>query len=402
MLGLFAVVLVCLIFVYFFAKWCFALEIAIHSQSRDVAEYAVELSPNEPQTHFALAVWQEKTFLPEDLTRSLTEIETATALSPNDFRLWLALGKARERGGDSVGAEKAMQKSLALAPNYSEVLWATGNFYFRQGKTADAFPLIRRSAEIDPIFVAPAISVLWQIFDGDLARIKTALGDSPQINSYLASFLSKEKRFDEAVEIWNDLPENEKNTTYKQIGDEIFAELIAEKKFNTALKIKNRAGEAGKIFNGDFEQPIQQTTTNIFDWQITAGTKPAIGQNNETKHSGNASLFLIYNSDDGKDLRQIQQTVAISSGKNYTFEYFYKADLKTLSTIRWEITNAADGKILATTEPISKSADWTSLKTTFNAPENSEAIIIRLVRAECQQGFCPISGKVWFDDLTIN
>lgn len=400
-LVLFAAILFCLIILFFFAKWCFAYEISVHSKDRETAQFAVDLSPNESQTHFALSVWQEKTFLPEDLIKSISELETATALSPNDFRLWMALGKARERNGDSVGAQNALQKAFALAPNYSEVQWALGNLYFREGKTDKAFPLIRRAAENNPTYVAPAISVLWQIFDDDLSQIKDALGDSPQINASLAAFLAKEKRFDDAVEIWNTLPENEKNTNYKQIGDEIFAALIGDKKFNTALKINNRAGEAGKIFNGDFEQPIQQKTTNIFDWQISGGAQPKIGQNNETKHGGNASLFLIYSSDDGKDLRQIQQTVAIAANKSYTLEYFYKADLKTPATLRWEITNATDGKILATTEPISKNSDWTNLKTNFTAPENSEAIVIRLVRAECKSAICPISGKIWFDDLTI-
>lgn len=399
---LFAAVLLCLVILYFFAKWCFAYEIGVHSQDRETAQFAVELSPNEPQTHFALSVWQEKTFLPEDLTKSLAELEKATSLSPNDFRLWLALGRARERSGDSVGAENAMRKAFALAPNYSEVQWALGNFYFREGKSNEAFSLIRRAAETNPIYVVPAISVLWQIFDGDLSQIKNALGDSPQINASLAAFLAKEKRFDDAVEIWNTLPENEKNTNYKQVGDEIFAELIADKKFNTALKLKNRTDDAGKIFNGDFEQPIRQKTTNVFDWQISDGAQPKIGQNNETKHGGNASLFLIYNSDGGNNLRQIQQTVAITPGKTYTFECFYKADLKTSATLRWEIANADDGKALATTEAVSVNADWTNLKTNFTAPENSEAIVIRLVRAEYQQGLCPISGKVWFDDLTIN
>lgn len=386
---------------YFFAKWCFAYEIGVHSQDRETAQFAVDLSPNEPQTHFALSVWQEKTFLPEDFIKSLAELEQATALSPNDFRFWLALGRARERSGDSVGAENALQKAFALAPNYSETQWALGNFLFREGKPDKAFPLIRRAGENNPTYVVPAISVLWQIFDGDLSQIKTALGDAPPIKASLASFLAKEKRFDEAVEIWNTLPENEKNTNYKQIGDEIFAELIADKKFNTALKLNNQAGEAGKIFNGDFEQPIQQRTTNVFDWQISDGAQPQIGQNNETKHGGNASLFLIYNSDDGNNLRQIQQTVAIVPGKTYTLEGFYKTDLKTSATLRWEIANADDGKILATTESINKTSDWTNLKTVFTAPENSEAIVLRLVRADCKPGICPISGKIWFDDLTI-
>ena len=186
---------------YFFAKWCFAYEMAVHSQNREVSEYAVELSPNEPQTHYALSVWQEQTFLPEDLKKSLVEIETATALSPNDYRLWLALGKIRSLNGDSAGAENALKKAQSLAPNYSEVLWAMGNFYFRQGNITEAIPLIRRTAEIDSNYRIPAISILWQMFDGDVSQIKNALGESPQIKAALTDFLMKQGRSDQAVEI---------------------------------------------------------------------------------------------------------------------------------------------------------------------------------------------------------
>ncbi len=401
LLGLIVLGFIILIVFYFFAKWCFAYEIAVHSQNREVSEYAVELSPNEPQNHYALSVWQEQTFLPEDLKKSLVEIETATALSPNDYRLWLALGKIRSLNGDSAGAENALKKAQSLAPNYSEVLWAMGNFYFRQGKITEAFPLIRRTAEIDSNYRIPAISILWQMFDGNVSQIKNALGESPQIKAALTDFLMKQGRSDQAVEVWNTISESEKNTEFQQIGSDLFTILIAEKKFRTALKIKNRMEETEKFYNGGFEEPIQQSTNNVFDWQISGGLKPVIGQNNESKHSGNTSLFIIFKSDDGKDFRQIQQTVPIISGKNYKFEFFYKTELKTSATFRWEIVDTAESKILAVTKPIEANSDWTSLSADFTVPENSEAVIIRLAREDCKQGLCPISGKVWFDDFTI-
>ena len=60
------------------------------------------------------------------------------------------------------------------------------------------------------------------------------------------------------------------------------------------MKIKNRMEETEKFYNGGFEEPIQQSTNNVFDWQISGGLKPVIGQNNESKHSGNTSLFIIF------------------------------------------------------------------------------------------------------------
>jgi hypothetical protein len=112
-------------------------------------------------------------------------------------------------------------------------------------------------------------------------------------------------------------------------------------------------------------------------------------------------LKLIFNND-GKVFRNVSQTIAVETNKKYVFETFYKSELKTAATVKWEIVDAADGKVLASTEAIAANADWTSLKTEFVAPETTEAVTIRLVRVACTSTPCSIAGKVWFDDFSLN
>ena len=119
------------------------------------------------------------------------------------------------------------------------------------------------------------------------------------------------------------------------------------------------------------------------------------------KHGGSRSLILFFNSDTGKDLRKIEQTVVVESGKNYKFEGFYRADFKTLGTIGWDIIDAGDGKVLASTDEISNSNDWKTFSADFATPPTTQAIIIRLGNLNCKQGICPISGKLWFDDFSL-
>jgi thioredoxin-like negative regulator of GroEL len=404
--------LFCLAGVFFFAKWCFGNTIAVQATytperaaPKDVAELAIYLAPNDPQSHYALAVLNEKSFLAEDLPKSLAEYEKATALAPHDFRLWLALGTARERTGDAAGAEKALRKALELAPNYAEVQWTLGNILLRQDKTDEAFAEIRKAVASDAKYVGPAVSTAWQAF-GDIARVKQTLGDSVQINSALAVFLAREKRFEEALQIWNALPENEKKTTFKQNGEDIFKEMIAAKKYRSALEVQRQFSETanqavGKFTNAGFEEKIITASPNIFDWQIPEGLHPQIGPNNAQKRGGNLSLVFIFNSSDGKEFRTVSQTIAVEPGKKYNLEAFYKSELKASATLRWEIADVSDGKLLATTAAVSANADWTSLNAEFTAPENTEAVIVRLVRDGCKTSICPISGSIWFDDFSI-
>lgn len=403
--------LICLAAIVFFVKWFFANSISAQAPSKDVAEFSVGLAPNDPQTHYALAVLNEKTFLPADLSKSLTEFEQATALAPYDFRLWLALGKARERRGDAAGAEAALRQALALAPNYAAAQWTLGNVLLRQGKTAEAFNEIRRAATAnDAAYKNQTITTAWQIFDGDLAAVRQHIGDAPNLNAALAVFLAKAKRFDEALEIWNRLSPEEKKTNLKSDGENLFGEMLAGKKYRDARRVQQSFDDQpeaerfapGKIFNGGFETEVMREKAGIFDWRIADGAQPQIGFDDAQRHGGNRSLVIIYNSANGKDFRLVSQMAVVKAGKTYQFELFYKADLKTAAAFRWEVVDAADDKVLATTGAISTNADWTNLKAEFTTAENTQAVTLRLARESCKSIICPISGKVWFDDFAIN
>lgn len=406
--GLLAAGVIILIAASYFARWYLAASIARHAAYKEVAEFAVGLAPNDPQAHYSLAVLSGKVFTPENLAQSLSEYEEAAALAPNDFRVWLALGTARERAGDQSGGESAVRRAVELAPNYSQAKWTLGNILLRQGKTNEAFAEIRAAAQTDTTFVNPAIVTAWQIFDGNVGQIKQNIGDSNQTNALLAVFLARQKRFDEALDVWNSLPNQEKTTAFKETGEQLYNEMLAAKKFRSAAQILSQITDAemrrpvtGQIGNGGFEWEVKTKDAGIFEWQIADGSKPQIGFDDAQKRSGNRSLVVVFNSPDGKDFRGITQTVAIEAGKNYQFETFYKSELKTFAALVWEVSDAADGKVLATTGATVPGSEWTSLKVGFNAA-GAEAVTIRLAREVCKSSLCPISGKIWFDDFALN
>lgn len=401
---------VCVGSAYVFAKWFFANTISARAVHKEIADFAVGMAPRDPQTHYASAVLHEKTFLPDDLRKSLAEFEQAVALSPNDFRLWFELGRARERSGDADGAAKALRKAMELAPNYSQVEWTLGNFLLRQGNETESFALIRKAAEGDKSFASPAITSAWQLFQGDVARMKSYVGESVNLRAAFALLLAREKRFDEASEVWSSLPETARKVDFKANGDEIYQKMIEARKYRAAIQVFPDIVESdekrfvlGKITNGGFEANISPQNPAVFEWQIGEGVEPQIFVDKAQKHGGEISLVMVLNNRDGKAFRNISQSVAVEANKKYVFETFYKSDLKTANTFKWEIVDAADNsKILASTEAIAPVADWTSLKTEFVAPEGTEGVAIRLARMPCGTTLCPITGKLWFDDFSLN
>ena len=54
----------CLLFLtltFFVVKWCVGDVIAAHAPAKDIAQLGVDFAPNDPQTHYALAVISGKT-----------------------------------------------------------------------------------------------------------------------------------------------------------------------------------------------------------------------------------------------------------------------------------------------------------------------------------------------------
>lgn len=399
---------ICLISVFFTAKWCLGYTIATRVEYKEIADLTTSLAPSDPQTHYASAVLFEKTFLPDDLQKSLAEYEKAAGLAPWDFRLWLALGKARGTIGDPVGAEKALRRALELAPNYSEVHWTLGNNFLRQGRLEEGFAKIRQAADGDVKYAIPAVTIAWQILDADTAKVRQNLGDEPKMNAALSLFLIQQARYDEAFEIWSDLPDDLAATAFRAQSEQIYNALAGVKKYRYALQIKARLEQSenklyavGKITNGGFENNVKQEKAGLYEWQIGDGHQPLIGFDDQVKHGGNLSLVIIFNSPDGRDFRPVSQLAAVQKSKAYRFETFYKAELKSSATLRWEIADALDGKILATSEAISTNAGWTKIGLDFSTSPDAEAVIIRLARVVCGSTICPITGKVWFDDFTL-
>ncbi len=191
---------------------------AMRTDLPEIADLATRLGPDDSQTHFTAAALYEKTFLPEDFQRSLTEFEKAAALSPANYILWLELGKARRRAGDTSGAETALRYAVSLAPNYAAPRWALGNTLVRQGRADEGFAELRAAAAANPTYAAAAVRSALQTLDGDLTQINNAIGDGPEIRGALIAELTRAKRLDEAFRIWKTISPNEQSGTRRCVG----------------------------------------------------------------------------------------------------------------------------------------------------------------------------------------
>jgi tetratricopeptide (TPR) repeat protein len=396
---------------WFFIKWNFANTIASRldtsrPETRLVVDWLIRTSPNDPQTHYGAALVFQKTFDPNDLTRSLAEYEEAAALSPNNYLMWLPLGKARALEGDADGALAAFKRALDLAPNYASVQWIYGNALIRQGRNDEAFGLIAKAAASDKQYSQPAAALAFQMFDGDLAKVRQSLGDTDVTNASLAVLLTGNENYDGAVEAWAKISDPTKR---KDLAASLAGKLATAHKYRLAAEMMSGLTDndeekpaIGKINNGGFEAGVKLRNAALFEWQIADGAQPQVGLSEGQAHGGKYNLWMLFNTFSTSDFRSVSKTVAVVPGTDYELSVFYRSDLKGQGTLRWEIVNATMTWPIASTGPMVPAAEWTELAVKFRVPDDTDGIVIRLARDGCTGPSCPMNGKVSIDDLSLS
>ena len=407
---------VTLVLTWYFARWNFANAVAgVFDKSQPVAskiiaEWLVSMAPSDPLTHYAAAVTLEKTFDPTDLERSLREYELSVAASPHNHQTWINLAKARAMTADAAGADAAFRRAAELAPNYAYGKWAYGNFLVQQGETDRGFGLIAEAAVSDPDqYAAPAAATALLIFDADAARVRATLGDNDTINSALAATLAGMERHDAAVEAWERIsPAGRREQKHKEAGERLADKLVVDKRYRLAARVTSdlQTDELarpviGQVLNGGFETPVKLRQAGNLEWRIAEGAKPGIGVSPGQRRTGGFSLALSFNTFDSAEFREVSQVIAVEPGRSYELTCYYRSDLQTKALIKWQVVNAASGIVITTTQPVQMAGDWATLTADFTAPVDADGIMLRLVREGCTGPACPVSGRLFFDDISL-
>jgi Tfp pilus assembly protein PilF len=388
---------------FMIGKWGFANMVSTRADDTRIADLAVELGPDDPQTHFAAAVLYDRTFLASDQQRSLAEYETATALSPHNYLLWLEYGKALGRNGDDERAEAAFRRAQELAPDYAAVQWALGNLLVREGKQAEGAEQIKHAVEGDDTLAAPAVSFAYQFFAGDVSTIQQNLGRSRQVGAALALTLARDKRYDDAAAVWNSIANVSSDESLSEQRLTLMSNFIAAKRFRLAFGVSPESADSAapdQITDGGFEQTIKLENAGPFEWQISPGSQPQPLQSTSQQHGGQRSLVLRFSSNDGGGLRQLSQTVIVTPAAKYLLSGFYRSDVKSDSRAVWQVV-AANNSVLAEAPVAAAEANWTPFEASFAVPADTDGIQIRLIVKGCSSAICPISGSLWLDDLSI-
>ncbi len=397
---------------YFAVNWylgnTFAEYFDTAQSSFDVAARAVSMAPDDPLTHWRLAQVTQKNLPLDQQAQAIPEYEKAVSLSPNDYRFWMALGTAYERAGEVTKAEQALKRAVELAPSYAYPRWYLGNLLLRNARYDEAFSELRLASEADPELRPQQFSFIWEIYKDDSEALYKAVGQSPGLRAAFAHHLVTQKRYDDAMRLWNDLSNEEKKAN-KETAEAMLTNLKNDLKFHYALKVWNDItnekyrAEVGRIFDGSFEEFAPET---VFGWQVKGAPQMQIGIDPDKSHGGQRSLKLFFQVRANIETINIAQLVPVLPQTEYDFECFVSTEkLETGSAPLIVIVDANTGAYLATSGMAPGGTnDWKPINLSFKTGETTEGVVLTIQRSSCSDDetpVCPIFGSVWYDDFSI-
>jgi tetratricopeptide (TPR) repeat protein len=375
------------------------------ADAKELAQLAVKLAPDDPASNWLLAN-SVKDDNSQKSADSEKKFETVVKLSPNDFRWWIELGRAREQSENYEDAEKAFVQAVNLAPSYTFTRWQLGNFYLRRNRSDEAFDELKKAAEKNNIYRDQVLSIAWDYFNQDTAKLEQIAADSPSIRAGLAKFYASKERAEDSLKVWNTLSEEEKQSNSD--AAKVIARALYDKRFYRQaiefvrqLEIEPDA-QSQTIQNGGFEKVIGENREVYFGWRVAQMEKIEIKLDPTQKYEGSRSLRVTFNGYMNPTLYNIYQFVPIEPSARYRLSFRLRTEnLKSGGTPELEIYNANDDKSIATSPsfPVGTN-DWQQIKIDFTAPQNAEAVALRTIRAFC--GYeCPIVGTFWYDDFKL-
>lgn len=377
------------------------------------ADLAANLAERDPLSHlgrggaYLSAATEEQN--EQFLATALAELREATKTNPEDYRTWLTLGRALDRGGLQDEARQALESSIKLAPSHFEPRWALGNHLLRKGERDAAFVHFRQALAGRQSALPLVFDYAWDSFNGNGRAIAEALALNGESRSQMIALLVGRNRFTDAITIWRETG-NHSAAEAQQVSTALFyaGQMASANEVWNSVTIADRpTPDAGSLIsNGSFEkQLLIDSKTPFLSWRIVPMAGVKISLDRKTPKDGQQSLRVGFEIRENIPQTFFSQTVMVKPSTSYQLSYVVKTeDLNGWSMLTLEAIDAADaGRLHATNAPLpNKTTEWKEEQVKFTTNAKTEAVTIRFQRQPCPDPPCLLTGRVLFDAFKLN
>ncbi|MGQ0559913.1 MAG: tetratricopeptide repeat protein [Sphingosinicella sp.] len=149
-------------------------------QGDAIAALAESERAGDPHRGYAARIAGKALMAMGDMGRAQRAFDRATALSPDDSKVWSDFGRFRRAVGDLAGALAAADRAVTLDPRNVEGLLLRGELTRGQYGLEAALPWFDRVLEVSPDFVPALLERAVTL--GDLGRMRDMLADIRAVN----------------------------------------------------------------------------------------------------------------------------------------------------------------------------------------------------------------------------
>lgn len=373
------------------------------------ANEAVRLKPGDPEAHFSRAVVLGRLGRTPE---SLAEYERAAALRPRDYYLWMMLGISRDQADDEAGALAALTEAVQVAPFYAQPRWQFGNVLFRAGRLEEGFAEMRRAARSDQKFLPNLIDLAWNASGNDPAATQQLLQpENRQWRMALAHFFARRRQTTESLNLYRAA-----GTISADERRKLIDELLAAKGYAEAYEVwagseafgkdKARPGGVNQITNGSFENQLSFDETG-FGWQFTRVPNVVqVSLDTVEPREGAHSLRLDWNGNPLPNVPFTSQLALVEPNARYSLSFSARTQEVVSGGLPFiVVSEKGDGDsshVIAQSKTLPKgNSNWQDYSLEFATGVETRAVLIGLLRENCNINPCPIFGRLWLDNFSI-
>lgn len=326
---------------------------------------------------------------------------------PQDYLLWLELGKIQQAENQNEDAENSFRQAIRLAPLYGEPHFYYGNFLVRSNRRTEGFAELNIAFHRNPRYFEETAAAAWQETGGNAEETFKLLSPLDALDrEQFVAFLFAKNSFAALTTL---VCREEDLIPEARAG--LVIKLFEKKQFFYARQVYRRSCEStnnnpeSELVDGDFEISELYKGSG-FGWRV--GDLPAsvkIVSDKEMFLSGSSSLEFIFSGNVEPGLPLISQIVVVEKNHQYHLSYAYQTKeivtggLPVLQLIlrKQNGTEAAPKEIILTPS----NDGWVKNSVMIQTDNQTEAMEIRLARQSCGQSACPIFGRLWLDAFEL-
>lgn len=364
---------------------------------------ALHLAPDDPVAHNTHAVGLAKA---GQTSEAISYLKSATALRPQDYRLWSQLGRGLLQNGDEDEAVVAFREAVRCAEYYAQPRWDLGRLLLDMGRPDEAFAELRRAGASDPNLFSEVVNLAWKHFEGNAAAVAEATQpQTSEAQMRLARFFAWRGLPDDGMKLFRQAEE-----VSPRDKNEFISDLVAGKWFSQAYEVWSKGSglndqPPANIDDAGFESGAEAFNRAGFGWTLPREIGALrISFEKFEPRAGDLSLRLEWRGVTYAAVPLLSQLVIVEPAARYRLSYAARTTELVSGTPPFiGVLDAArdDANLLARSELLTGTTPWQDYAFDFSTLGETRAIRVVVQRPKCNEGLCPIFGRLWLDSFSL-